>query len=70
MGDEHDRHPVLPLQLAQKLQDLGLRGHVERRRRLVCDQQGGMAGQRHRDHRPLAQSPAQLIGQLIDPLLG
>ena len=29
----------------------------------------GIAGQRHRDHRPLAQAAAQLVGELVDALL-
>ena len=37
--DHDDRHAVLLLELAHQLEDLRLRRHVERRRRLVRDQQ-------------------------------
>ena len=58
--DEHDRHAELVLQLAQQLEDLRLRRHVERGRRLVGDQQVGLAGERRRDHRPLPHAAAKL----------
>ena len=64
VGDEHDRHPVLLLELTHELEDLRLGRHVERGRRLVRDQQGRIAGERHRDHGALAETPAQLIGEL------
>ena len=53
VGDQHDRHPVALLEIEQQVEDLGLRRHVQRRRRLVGDQEPGIGGQRHRDHRPL-----------------
>ena len=61
--------PRSPLQLPQQVEDLRLRGDVERRRRLVGDQQARIAGQRHRDHRPLAQPAAQLERVLVDAAL-
>ena len=45
VGDEHDRHAVALLQLAQKVEDLRLRRHVERGGRLVGDQQARVARQ-------------------------
>ena len=39
VGDQHDRHAELALQLAQQVEDLRLDGDVERGRRLVGDQQ-------------------------------
>ena len=69
MGDEHDGHPVLLLELAHQLEDLGLGGDVERGGGLVRDQERRLAGEGHRDHGPLAQASAQLIGELIHPLL-
>ena len=48
--------PCCVLQLAQQVEDLRLGRHVERGRRLVGDQQARIAGERHRDHRPLAQA--------------
>ena len=41
MRDEQHRHAVLVLQRAQQLEDLRLHGDVERRGRLVGDQQLG-----------------------------
>ena len=45
---------MLRLQLARQLEDLRLDGHVERRRRLVGDQQLGVERERHGDHRRAA----------------
>ena len=50
-------------------QDLRLRRHVDRRGRLIGDQQARLAGQRHGDHRALPQSAGQLPGIRIDALL-
>ena len=41
VGDEHDRHVVLVLEIAHQVEDLRLGRHVERRGRLVGDQQRG-----------------------------
>ena len=46
----------LRLQVAHKLENLGLDGDVKRRGRLIGDQQRGATDQRHGDHRPLAQA--------------
>ncbi len=48
--DEQHRHAHLPLQVAQEFEDLGLNGDVERRRRLVGNQQIRLVRQRHGDH--------------------
>ena len=53
--------PSSLLELAHQVEDLRLGGHVERGGRLVGDQQRRVAGERHRDHRPLAQAAAQLV---------
>jgi hypothetical protein len=51
---DQDRRGVrLALRLLQHLEDLRLDRHVERRSRLVGDQQRGLVGNRHRDHRAL-----------------
>ena len=52
---------------AQQVQDLRLRGHVERRGRLVGDQDARIAGERHGDHHPLAQAAGELERILVDP---
>ena len=42
--------PARRLELADETEDLRLRRHVERRRRLVRDQERGLVDERHRDH--------------------
>ena len=59
--DEQDRHAEPLLQLADQLQDLRLDGDVERGRRFVGDQELGRAGERHRDHDPLALPAGELV---------
>jgi hypothetical protein len=70
VGDEHDRRVDLVLDPDQHLQDLGLHGHVERGGRLVGDEQVGLAGDRHGDHRPLAHAARELVGVHAGPLGG
>ena len=62
MSDEDDGHAGLGLQLLHQIQDLGLDGHIERRGRLVADEQGRFAGQRHGDHHPLAHAAGEIVG--------
>jgi hypothetical protein len=57
--------PVL-LQLGHQVQDLRLRRHVERRRRLVRDQQVGIVDQGHRDHHALPHAARELVRVVID----
>ena len=49
----------------QQMDDLRLHGDVERRRRLVGDQQLGIAQQAHGDGDPLAHAAAELVRVLI-----
>ncbi len=65
VSDDHDRHPQLALEAFHQRQDLRLHGHVERRRRLVRDQQLRVIHERHRDHRPLAHAPRELVRVLV-----
>ena len=51
-----------------QLEDLRLHGDVERGRRLVGDQQLGVVGQRHRDHRALAHAARELVRVGVDAL--
>ena len=53
--------PSRALQIGEQLQDLRLHGDVERRRRLVGDQQVGLVGERHRDHHALALPAGELV---------
>ncbi len=54
----------------QRLQHLGLHRHVERRRRLVRDDHIRVVRHRDRDDDALAHAAGQLMGQVVDPLLG
>ena len=60
MGDQQHRHVEFALKFYYQLEDLRLDGHIQRRCRLIGDQQRRMTDKRHRDHRPLAQSARQL----------
>ena len=61
MGDEQHRRLAALLQVADQLQDLRLRGDVERGGRLVGDQELRVERQRHRDHGALALAARQLM---------
>ncbi len=66
VGDQDDRHAGLLLQVAQQVEDLRLHGDVERRGRLVGDQQVGLAGQRHGDHHALAHAAGHLVRVFVE----
>ena len=68
VGDKEDGHVEPALQVVDQGQDLGLNGHVERRCRLVGDQQLGLTRERHGDHDPLAEAPGQLVRVIMQPL--
>ena len=53
VGDEHDGHAQLVLQVLDQIEDHRLRGHVERRGGLIGDEELGLATQTQRDHRAL-----------------
>ena len=61
VGDEQHRHVEPALQLGEQLQDLRLHRHVERRRRLVGDEEVGLVGERHGDHHALALAAGELV---------
>ena len=61
VGDQDDRRPGLVAQVAHQVEDLGLDRHVERGRRLVGDEQLGLAGEGHRDHHALRHAARQLV---------
>ena len=54
----------------EELEDLRLDGDVERRRRLVGDQDVGLVGERHRDHDPLPLPARELVRVGGEPRLG
>ena len=70
VGDQDDPHAKLALDLVEQAEDLGLDGHVERGGRLIGDQQARPAGQRHRDHHPLAHAARELVRIGVGALLG
>ena len=70
VGDQQQRHAKAIAQILQKLQDVRLDRHVERRRRLVGDQHVGLVGDRHRDHDPLALAARELVRIGAEPALG
>ena len=57
-------------QFAQQLQDLRLQRHVQRRRRLVGDQQFRLSDQRHGDQHALAHAPRELVRVVARPPRG
>jgi hypothetical protein len=70
VGDQHDRHLELVLELVQELEDLGLDRDVERRRGLVGDEELRVARQRHGDHDALAHAARELVRVLLHAAVG
>ena len=70
VGDEHETHAEPLLQVAKQCQDLGLDRDIERRRRLVGDQQVRIIGDCHGDHHPLPLAARQLMRIGMEPPLG
>ena len=68
--DDDDRDAEPPRQVLHQLEDLRLDGHVQRRGRLVGDQELGVAGQTDGDHHPLAHATRQLMRILRQPARG
>ena len=58
--DQDHRQPAFVLQSAEQIQDLRLGGHIQRRGRLVGDQDARLGGQRERDHHALTQAAGEL----------
>ena len=61
MADKQDGHAVLPVQLAQQREDLGLNGHIQRRGWLVGQQQLRAADDGGGDHDPLEHTTGKLV---------
>ena len=66
VGDEDHRHVALAALLVDEVEDLRLHGDVERRGRLVGEQQRRAAGQGDGDHHPLAHAAGQLVRVLVE----
>ena len=65
VGDEQIGEAEAVLQLFQEVQHLRLDGDVERRHRLVKDQETGVEGQRPRHPYPLALPARELVGVTV-----
>ncbi len=52
----------------RSVEDLGLDGDIERRRRLVGNDELGIAGERHGDHHPLPLPAAELVRVVLQAL--
>src|SRR5439155_23277839 len=61
MGDKEISQPEFLLQILQQIDDLGLDRHVQRRHRLIADDQLGLDGERARDADALALAAGELI---------
>ena len=59
--DEQHGRVALALQIADEMKDLGLRGDVQRRGRLIGDEQRRFEDQRHGDHDALALPAGELV---------
>ena len=70
VGDQDDRGAVGLLQVLHDVQDLRLHGHVQRRGRLVRDQDLGIAGQGHGDHHALALAAGHGVGIAAERAFG
>ena len=61
VGDQHQGHAALALQVDQEIEDLRLDGHIERRGRFVGDQEPRVAGDRHGNNDPLVHAARHLV---------
>jgi len=68
--DDEDRRPQLPDEPEERLDDLELDEHVERRRRLVGDDEPRLRGERQRDHDTLAHPAGELVRIVVEAPLG
>ena len=69
MGNQDDRRIDFAAQVAHQFENLGLRRDIERRRRLVGDQQSGPVEQCHCDHHTLTHAARQLVRIGLETIL-
>src|SRR5207237_6245134 len=65
--DEEHRHLVALLQSGDQIHDLALDRHVQRRGRLIGDQELRLAGDRHGDHHALLLPARELKWIYVEP---
>ena len=65
VGDEDVREPEVLLEVLQQVQDLRLHRDVERRHRLVADDQLRVDRERPRDADPLALAAGELVREAV-----
>ena len=65
--DEQHREAELTLEALEQPENLRLDHDVERGRGLVRDDQGGAAGERHRDHHALLLATREFVRIVVDP---
>ena len=68
VGDQQNRRTQTILQVTHEVEDLSLDCHVKSRCRLVRDQQFGVEGKRHGDHRTLTLAAGELVGVGLESL--
>src|SRR3954447_1906973 len=68
-GEQH-RDAALLHEPLQQLEDLGLDSHVERGRRLVCNNEIWLGHQRERNHQPLTLPPREFVRQFVKGFVG
>ena len=66
--DEDEGRAAVGDEVAQEVEDLRLDRDVERRRRLVGDEELRLAGERHRDHHALAHAARELVRVVPQPV--
>ena len=70
MGNKHDSGSGFALEAIHQGQNFGLNGYIQRRCRLVRNQQPWLACHRHGNHDALAHTAGQFVGVLDQPPLG
>ena len=66
--NQDERHGLFAQQRLQQLEHLRLQRHVERRRRLVGNDDLGLRGKRHGDHDALLLSAGKFVRERSEPL--
>ena len=66
MGHQHAAHLTLLAEVADELEDLVLNGDIQRRCRLIGDDELGIPRQRYGDDHPLAHATGELVRVLLD----